>query len=393
MNGNPLAPGTVVTWSQNLDRWEIDLNVPPPHVYAAPDEATCAGHQPCYTGSSALQDALDAVAGAGLVTVLGQHTASSSLRSGNGGAQQVTIEGPGGVEWQGGGGSLLAVGPGDVTVKGLTLTCQDDCANASAFSQTAGALLAYANNINGFGLGLSGSGLLRHNWWGAAATAGNVGQADAFAYRLGAAVDAWSESGALADSDNGRDAGIQAASGAGLGVIVSHGRGAANAPFGKAGEEAAPCSDYYDFFVVGGSAGSTWDVTLPVDNTAGCNAHTAGGTAGSNKLFLFALTGDGAPDLSCAPDTACWNLYQGTISRIEAIPPYTLKASAVPLTSLGGTPWTAGDENGADPNRLGLRRLQASASPGRWTALAVALLALAAAGLGWRVRRGVRASR
>jgi len=383
LNSVPVDPDTIVTWTQNLDRWEVDLNAPPQHVYAAPDSATCQGNQPCYFGSEALQDSLNAVADGGLITVLGNHTTSSSLSSGSSGANSVTIEGDGNVAWTGGAGALLAVGPGAVTVKGLTLSCQGDCAGASAFSQSGGALLAYANNITGFGSGYNGSAgtaNLRHNWWGAAATGGSVGQDDAFAFRLGAAVAGWSESGALGDSGNGRDAAIAAVDGTGTGVIVSHGRGTAQAPFGKVSGDAAPCSDYYDFFVLGGSTGSTWDVTLPVDDTAGCNANTAGGTPATNKLFLFALTVEGAPDTTCVPGPACWNLYAGTISRDGAAPPFALTAESVSLVMLGSTPAVAGDENGYDPNLITLRRFDAGGSSSWWPALALGLLVLAVLG-------------
>lgn len=195
LNGVAVDPDTVVTWTANLNRWEVDLNVPPQHVYAAPDEAACAGNTPCYVGAAAIQDALDAVADGGVVTILGAHVVSSTLISGGAGSQSVTLTGDGSVAWAGGAGALLAVGPGDVTIRGLTLSCEGDCVGASAFSQTGGVLLAYANNITGFGAGYSGAGgtaNLRHNWWGAAATAGSVGQDAAFAFRLGATMVGWS---------------------------------------------------------------------------------------------------------------------------------------------------------------------------------------------------------
>lgn len=380
LNGVPVAAGTVISWTHNLDRWEVDLNMPPQHVYAAPDQAACASSQPCYIGATALQDALDAVADAGIVTLLGAHTVSATLVSGSNGSRSVTLTGDGSATWVGGAGILLAVGPGNVTVKGLMLSCQGDCVNAGAFSQSGGALLAYANNIAGFGSGYSGgagTANLRHNWWGAAATAGSVGQGDAFAFRLGAAVADWSESGALTDSGNGREAGIVASGGTGQAVIVSHGRGTAQAPFGKVSGDAAPCSGYYDFFVVNAAAGSTWDVTLPIDDTAGCNANTAGGTLETNKLFLFALTAENAPDTACAPNQACWELYPGSVSRGGVVSPFALTAGSVPAAMLGSTPVVAGDENGADPTLLVLRDFDARHGANWWPALALGLLAFA----------------
>jgi hypothetical protein len=396
LNGVPLEPSPVVSWSRNLDRWEVDLTVPPHQVYAAPNQPACGGNQPCYVGPSAIQDALNAVVDGGTVMVLGNHTVISSLTSGNGGNQSVIITGGNSVEWTGGAGAFLAVGPGSVTVKGLTLTCQANCAGASAFSQSGGLLLAYANNITGFGTGYIGSGgvaNLRHNWWGMGATADSVGQDDALAFRLGATVAGWSEGGALTDSGNGREAIIAAAGGTGQGVIVSHGRGAAQAPFGEVSGDAAPCSDYYDFFVLNASAGSTWDMTVPVDDTTGCDANTAGGTPGTNKLFLFALTAEGAPDTACTPNTACWNLYAGSISRGGgATPPFALIAESVPAAMLGSTPAVAGDENGAGPTLITLRRFDAGGASGGWPGLSLlALAVLGCAGLRfWRRTAGCR---
>lgn len=383
LNGVPVDSDTVVTWTQNLDRWEVDLNAPPQHVYAAPDGAACGGNAPCYVGSAAIQDALNAVADGGLVTILGAHTVSVTLISGGDGNQSVTLTGDGSVAWAGGAGALLAVGPGDVTIKGLTLSCQGDCVSANAINQSSGKLFAYANNITGFSIGFrisNGKADLSHNWWGADATADSVGYYSVFAYRLGAAVADWSEDGSLTDSGNGRQAIIAASSGTGQGVIVSHGRGMAQAPFGKVSGDAAPCSDYYDFFVVNASTGSTWDVTLPIDDTAGCNVNTAGGTLETNKFFLFALTAENAPDTACAPNQACWKLYPDSISRDGTAPPFALTAEAVPAAMLGSTPAVAGDENGSDPNLIVLRDASASHAGGWWPTLALGLLAFAALG-------------
>lgn len=214
---------------------------------------------------------------------------------------------------------------------------------------TSSTIWAYANNVMSYTEGISGTvrnaDYFRHNWWGEGATALTVGNADAFDYRLGAPMVDWSNQGTLADTGNARLAMITPQAGTGRGVIVTHGRGTDAVPFDK---ELYPtiCSDYYDFFVFGGSAGSTWDVTVPVDSTAGCEMNTAGGTALTNQLLMFVLTGSNAPDTSCTviPNT-CWPLYP-TITRTGSSGSYALTAENVAVNELGATPFSTGDDGG-----------------------------------------------
>ena len=64
-----------------------------------------------------------------------------------------------------------------------------------------------------------------------------------------------------------------ASGGSGTAVIVNHGTGAANPPFGNGVEPYVSnmCSSFFDIFAE--SASGTWAVTVPVNNTPGCNAN------------------------------------------------------------------------------------------------------------------------
>lgn len=229
---------------------------------------------------------------------------------------------------------------------------------------TSSTIIAYANNIMSYTQGISGTvrtaDYFRHNWWGEGATAVTVGDADAFDYRLGAPMVDWSDQGMVTDTGNARPASISAETGTGRGVIVTHGRGTPAVPFDK---ELYPtiCSDYYDFFVYNGSAGSTWDVTVPVDATTGCETNTAGGTVPTNQLHMFALTGGNAPDTSCtvAPNT-CWLLYP-TITRTGGSGTYALTAEDVIVDGLGATPFATGDDG--TPTAISLVGLSLSSTP------------------------------
>ena len=220
--------------------------------------------------------------------------------------------------------------------------------HAVAMQVLQGRITAYANNFvnNTLAIQAAGNGDFdgRHNWFGVGATELTVGDSDAFAFRLGASRAAWSDGGSLVDSGNGRLATIVATSGSGTGIIISHGRGIANEPFAT-NAFSYGCTDYYDFFVVDGSVGSTWDVSLPIDGTVDCESFVAGGTWATNLLYKFATvtTPLGAPDTTCST-TICWDLWSNndTITRSGSSGSYTLTADDVPLTELFGTPFIAG---------------------------------------------------
>lgn len=211
---------------------------------------------------------------------------------------------------------------------------------------TTGTLYAYANNISNFTTGVNNtSGALntQHNWWGHITPTG-VNDTDAFAYRLGAPMVTWADGTGtvtLADSIAGANASF---SGAGNKVIVNHG---ITAPFGKgipADTGNNQCADFYDFFAPGGSG--SYGVSIPVD-PACTNALI------DDKLFQFALNGSGAPDLTCAPDTACWH----SISATRAGDVLTSNVAAADLL---GTPFAAPSVNNNDPTAVSLSTFSAA---------------------------------
>ncbi|MCA9961979.1 MAG: DUF11 domain-containing protein, partial [Anaerolineales bacterium] len=396
----PTEQGVITNWAEvSNDIFDFDLtnNVVSEtttilllHAYAAPDQPTCAGFAPCYYGANGVQRALNAVVPDGWVTVLGTNEVPLTLQSGSAGANSVRIDGSGSMLWTGGAGTLLALGSGDVDLSEVGLVCAVNCAGAVAVSggsgqivwhdttvtgfetavsaptgtflirgntfdnnQTAfvvggGDVIAYANNVTNFTQGVTlAAGLFHgyHNWWGSGATAVTVGDADAFAYRLGAAVSAWGE-GVLGAAQ------LTAAGGSGTGIIVSHGRGQANAPFGMAtaADGNSQCSPYYDYFVVDGSG--LWTITLPIDDRTACDE-----TYNDNVLFMFALDSGGAPDTSCTPDSACWNLLGGVS---QAGVGRALVATLDAAVSLQGTPFVAGNEQKNDPTAVTLSALRAT---------------------------------
>ncbi len=424
----PTLTGTIVNTAEIVSDL-FDYNTPnnsdsestivtdlPNHVYAAPDVPTCAGNTPCFTGPGNVQQALNGVADDGQVTILGLNIVNAALQTGNGGNNNVWIDGSGTVSWAGGSGSLFSVSASDVEIEGVTLLCSVVCSGSVAvtagvgsqvmmtngqvngfetavslsgtvtargnsftnlttvFNQSAGSLLAYANNITSFTLGVSqtgGSLNVRHNWWGDGVTAVQIGNNDGYDFRLGASVAGWGE-GVLGAAS------LTTVSGTGTGVIVSHGRGESNAPFHKAtsADGNSQCSDYYDFFVVGGSG--NWTLTLPIDNIVACDT-----TYNNHKLFVFALTGSGAPDTSCTPDTACWNLLAGVSTAPSG---HALQVSLDAIAYLRGTPFVAGNDSGEDPTAVHISTLTARTAPLDGFAVGVALLVIIT-GLVWRKKR------
>ena len=187
-------------------------------------------------------------------------------------------------------------------------------------------LTAYANHITNFAtanLPGGGNSNARHNWWGNYTTQPTGVDADSWAYRLGAPVVAWGEATLGGAS-------LTSAGGTGTGIIVSHGRGLANVPFGKGVAPYADemCSDYYDLFVV--NAAGDWTASVPVDNTAACaETLTEGG------LFHMSLAGT-APDTTCE-DGLCWEIPAGVTAGGQ-----NLAVTVDAAQFLVGTPVVAG---------------------------------------------------
>ena len=368
---------------ENFKSVNLTVTGAPTTVYAGSSAAACTGYSPCYTDLNA---AYNAVAAGGVIRVIDtvggslaigknltllDYTGSGALTGAsltlNSGAvllRDLTVTGDGA-------NPVFVVSSGILTVKGSTL----DGAGQAIFSQSGGATVAYANNVLNFGnpaVAVTGGTFNgRHNWWGSI-TPANVGDADAFNYRLGADVKAWGE-GALG--------GAAITGGTGTGVIVSHGRGDTNAPFGKAtlADGNTQCSDYYDYFVAPGGSGN-WQVTLPVDAGGGCDA-----IYNNRQVAVFAITGAGAPNLACSPDTACWN----PTSAVNVNPVVQLGRNVglrwtASTVQLSGTPLVAANQRGNDPTAVTMREITTQSQPFNWTLLlaaSVLVAAMSAAGL------------
>ncbi len=262
--------------------------------------------------------------------------------------------------------AAVSISAGSLTVRGNALAN-----NTAVFNAAGGTLTAYANNVTSFtDAGLSGATAVvnaRHNWWGGYSAQPAGVDNDSWNYRLGAAVGSWGM-GALGSAT------LTAAGGSGTAVIVSHGRGLANVPFGKGIDPyaSAVCSDYYDFFVL--NASGNWTVSVPVDGAANCDS-----AAAANALYQFALSG-AAPDVACVGG-ACWNAPPGVSANGRQLE-VTLDAANVLL----GTPFVAGDNtpNSNDPTAVTLASFSVAAKGSGGTAVLLLLLAAVTGVFGWR---------
>ncbi len=343
-----------------------------PVIYAAPTVSDCATNAPCLSDTDPIENALTSVVSPGTVHVLGTHSVSGPLVSGNNGANHVTIEGEQGtmsstLNFTGNG---FNVGPGDVTVRGLNLA-----GASTVFNQTGGALSAYANNITGWTTAFSSSGgtaSLGNNWWGTSAyNASDPGLPTGdWDKRLGADIEAWA-----VGSGSATLGGASVAGGSGTAVAISFGRSQTNAPFGNGSPPAVNdmCSDFYDFFVR--NASGSWTVTVPVDDYASCNTNTRD----QDKLgWIFDIT-------HCATsDPMCWE----TAPNVGHAG-HTLFSSNLTPVDLDGTHFVAGDGVGNDPTAVHMSAMAAGQDfPALLTvATALALLLLLGSGLLLRRRR------
>ncbi len=224
------------------------------------------------------------------------------------------------------------------------------------FNQTGGTLNAYANNISGFSRARSGTGgttLLRHNWWGSndpLQTMPTGLTAADWQARLGARVNGWAE-----ESDGSLTLQGATLSGAGSLQIVWHGDGAAipNRPFGNGIEPYASrmCSDFYDLFAVGGS--STYTVSIPVDNTTGCNTYARD----TKALYWIPAGTDYAAECSGADNKLCWDGV--VVTKTVNIAGQNLTTAGLTWAELGGTQFVVGDIYGLDPTAIRLIDFQA----------------------------------
>ncbi len=190
---------------------------------------------------------------------------------------------------------------------------------------TTGDFYAYANNIANFTTGIVDPGVTlnaRHNWWGTYSVRPSGVNDDSWNYRLGALVEAWG-------MDTLGDAALTSAGGSGQGIIISHGYGPANAPFGQTTLPYGSmlCSGYYDYFVL--NAAGVWTARVPLDTVVvGCDAQDL-------TLYRFALAGGGWPNTSCS-GADCWQTPPGVIRNGD-----TLEVTLDAGTILQGTPFVA----------------------------------------------------
>jgi hypothetical protein len=236
--------------------------------------------------------------------------------------------------------NLVSAGTANAVIKGNTFVTE-----TTVFSQTGGALIAYANSIGNFTAGLvdngGGTANLKHNWWSTYADPAPSGlSASDWQARLGAPIQSWIDGSNSATLGNASLTG-----GAGIAVIVSHGRGLVHAPFGNGVTPHADnmCSDFYDFFTVNGSG--NWNVSVPVDNTTACNSQTLN----PGKVFWIPYTT--TYSVECTPtNPACWDLIAtNVITGGQNIVVANLSAA-----ELGGTPFVAGSDGGNAPTAITL---------------------------------------
>jgi hypothetical protein len=246
-------------------------------------------------------------------------------------------------------GAAISILSGTATVAGNQLYT-----NTIVFSQTGGTLSAYANNIGNFTTGVAiSNGAFDgcHNWWGSndpnATKPGGLDDAD-WQVRLGAPVKTWADGSGntnLQDSSNGGNAILTG--GSGTAVIISYGRAftATQAPFsnGVIVYVGQMCSDFYDFFTVGGSG--MWSVSVPVDNAATCDDTY-------HRGFVYTIPPTTTYNTECSPSTnpACWQLVSGNVITSGR----NITVANLSVSDLGGTPFVAGDVPQHNPTTVTL---------------------------------------
>jgi hypothetical protein len=324
---------------QNTLNRELAINPPPTTVYADP-AGVCAGNSPCFDD---LQATVDAVATGGTVNVYGTFAGgvninkNLTLQSSN----MATINN-----------TVAVIDGATVVIRGLNLN------GTPGINVTDGNATAYANNIAN---GVSGTGNFSHNWWGVYDTdPGPTGSG--WATRLGAAVESYGI-GSLGQAT--------VTGGSGTAVIVSHGRGSDNAPFGQATIEDGntQCSDYYDVFVQSGSG--TWIVTIPVDMGTGCDS--------VYQARLIAML-NMAPECTDGSQIGgCWDSaldYGTSITQVAEGSNRGLRVNGLPTSALQGTPFVSGNQDDLGPTAVTLGGLQVGHLAGNSVVVAIVMAAL-----------------
>lgn len=348
--GSDCSSGNVGSGTCNLVNFRstsLDVLPPAATVYAG-STGTCGGNVPCF---NSIQAAVDAVAENGTVNLSGSFNESPTI------SKSVIIQSSSNAVVAG----TIAATASNVTLRGLTL-------NGGAGPAISGdAVTAYANNIsNNSGPVVSGSSSFSHNWWGSYTVQPDGVNLDDWNKRLGAAVEGYGMGSLGLASITG---------GTGTAVVISHGRGSLNAPFGQATVEDGntQCSDYYDFFVL--SASGTWTVNVPIDNGNGCDV-----VYNSRTVFRFDFSSSCMAGPNPDPDPACWNSILangGLVTQVSSGANRWLRWGNVPASALQGTPIVGGNQENLDPTAVSLQNF--GLQPGTTTlpllALGLALLA------------------
>ena len=270
--------------------------------------------------------------------------------------------------------TAVSISDGSLIVRGNALEN-----HTAVFNTSGGLLTVYANNITPFtNAGLVGTTAVvnaRHNWWGTYTAQPAGVDNDSWAFLLGADVNTWADGTGtvmLADGIAADDASFV---GNGRLVIVNHGSGLSNVPFGKgipADTGASQCADFYDFFAIGGSG--TYGVSIPVEGT------TCASGVIDDKLFKFALNGSGEPATDCAPDSACWNSIAASRSG-------DVLTANVAAADLQGTPFAVPSVNNNDPTAVTLLNFTPAATDTIWPYAVLLILSLLTGFVWWRQKK------
>ena len=391
---NDIPGGTNCNTNSNQDSTNLTVNPAPTNtpvptatpqpstVYTAANASACSAYDPCYT---TLASAYAAVAAGGTIHVNDDMPAEDltisknlTIDSQNGGS--ITGAGTAAATLILNGGTVLVqdleINAGTsanvIGVTGSTATLKGNDLSGgtnAAITQSAGSVVAYANNITGYATpALVGTfSNARHNWWGGAATSAadiHGSDTDPWDYRLGSDVASWGEDSLGNASVSG---------GNGTGVIVSHGRGSSNAPFGKAtvADGNTQCTDYYDVFIAPGGSG-IWDVDIPIDSGSGCDT-----TYNNRQLFLFQVDGTGKPDDTCTT-VDCWDDLEGNLAEsvVQLGRSVGLRWTGVTTAQLGGSPIVGGNQDGNDPTIVQLQNLTVTSARNTWIPIALAITSL-----------------
>lgn len=277
-------------------------------------------------------------------------------------------------------GDGVVVGTGSsVVVRGNTFT-----GNAGyGFNRTDGTLTAYANNLSGNNGGgfqalVNNEAAAAKNWWGSATNSAVGPTSGAGVYtagwdrRLGADAVSWAAGTAGGTATLGSSS-LAPAGGSGVPVIISFGRGSLNAPFGNGIPPFVnrTCSDYYDYYVVGGAG--NWTIAMPVDVSTDCTNNVL-----YTELAYKITPGTYDGECSTSNNTMCWDRIPESAILVSGNTLLITQSAA----ELGYTHITAGDASGMDPTVVRLENLKAAPGQNAWLPVGLGALALVLGGTG-----------